>query len=66
MGEIIEAVISGFCKRCDRAQTVICEYIEEDGKMVLDDAGCMFKRCENYQNCVVMKAAHEKFDNEKQ
>ena len=55
--EIQEKMISGYCRAQNRANTVCCEYQEEEGNMVLTFADCNFKRCIHFKDCVIMKEA---------
>lgn len=57
--EIEEEFISGFCRTCNGAQTVCCEYTVEGGKRTLTFMDCAHGRCVNHAACEIYKQAHE-------
>ena len=58
--EIEEEFISGFCRTCNGAQTVCCEYTVEKGKRILSFMDCAHERCVNHASCEIYKEAQEK------
>ena len=53
--EIEEEFISGFCRTCNGAQTVCCEYTVEGGKRTLTFMDCAHDRCVNHAACEIYK-----------
>lgn len=53
-----EEFISGFCRTCNRINSVCCEYEEENGKKVLAYMDCGHEKCLHTSACEIYKEAH--------
>ena len=57
--EIIEMMLSGFCKTLNETRTVLCEFEKKDGKLRLEQADCAYGTCPHSKTCLLMKPARE-------
>lgn len=53
-----EEFISGYCRTCNRTNSVCCEYSEENGKKVLEFMDCYHETCLHREDCDIYKEAH--------
>lgn len=58
MEEIIEKLISGFCRTCNDTRTVFCEYeCQSTGNFRLAEMGCGHESCRHTGSCLILKEA---------
>lgn len=57
--DIIEVMVSGFCKTLNETRSVLCEFEKKDGKLKLEHADCAFGSCQHSKTCLLMKQALE-------
>lgn len=53
--DIIEEVFSGFCRTCNRGQTVTCEFVKGSGGICLEQADCAYEHCIHAGSCEVAR-----------
>lgn len=59
MEEIIEQIISGFCRTNNQGRTVTCEFTEKEGKTVLEEVDCLYENCIHKASCQIAKQIQE-------
>lgn len=61
----MEEMVQGYCRASDQSRIVTCEYIEKDGKNVLEYTDCAYGTCVHSKTCKLMEEMFKRLNIEK-